>query len=248
MSSDVLIETTVVKAEPKPLTFPAVAEKIAAAAEKYKALTIAGINDRKGLAAVHEARMEVRNARIDVEKTREDLKAESLAYGKRVDAEAKRLTALLAPIEADLVAKEAAIEAEKKRIESAEREAKEKRLRDRLIALQAVQSIAMPSKIEAMTDDEFAAHLGAETAAFELRQAELAAIEAEKQAAEAERQRKLAEEEQARLDALKPVRDKLNAYSDAVAAVEPPDVDADLKERIVEARMAFSLTVEGLAN
>jgi len=63
--------------------------------------------------------------------------------------------------------------------------------------------------------------------------------------AEADR---IAAEEQARLDALKPVRDKLNAYSDAVAAVEPPDVDADLKERIVEARMAFSLVVEGLAN
>lgn len=106
MANDVLIETTVATVEPKNIVFPAVAETIAAAAAKYKALSIAGINDRKGLAA----------------------------------------------------------------------------------------------------------------------------------------------EEQARLDALKPVCEKLIRYSDLIAAVEIPDVDADLKERIVEARMAFSLVVEGLAN
>lgn len=43
-------------------------------------------------------------------------------------------------------------------------------------------------------------------------------------------------------------RRRLNAYSDAVAAVELPDVDAEIQARILEARMAFSLVVEGMAN
>ncbi len=56
--------------------------------EKYMGLTIAGINDRKGYEAVHEARMIVKRARVDVEKTRERIKADVLARGRKIDAQA----------------------------------------------------------------------------------------------------------------------------------------------------------------
>lgn len=44
------------------------------------------------------------------------------------------------------------------------------------------------------------------------------------------------------------IRDSLNRYSDFVASLELPDVDADIKEQIRVARMHFRTVVEGLAN
>ncbi len=52
---------------------------IAEMSERYLPLQIKGIDDTKGLKAVHSARMIVRNHRLRVEKVRKELKAESLA-------------------------------------------------------------------------------------------------------------------------------------------------------------------------
>jgi len=64
---------------------------IALMATAYLPLTIADVNDTEGFKAVHEARMVVKSKRVDVEKVRKELKADALEYGRKVDAEAKRI-------------------------------------------------------------------------------------------------------------------------------------------------------------
>lgn len=91
----------------------------------YMALTVAGVDDRAGCQRVHDARMDIVRRRTSIEKTRKDLKADSLEYGRRVDAEAKRLIALLAPIEEHLGSQEKIVldEITRRREEAARREA-----------------------------------------------------------------------------------------------------------------------------
>lgn len=89
---------------------------IAAMSQEYSNLTISGIEDKDGYKKVHDARMIVSRKRIDVEKKRKELKEESLKFGRAVDAEAKRITAMLKPIEEHLIEEEEKINAEKERI------------------------------------------------------------------------------------------------------------------------------------
>ena len=90
----------------------------------YMALTVRDATDDNGYKIVKSARMEVVHLRGKIEKTRVILKADSLEYGRRVDGEAKRITALLAPIETHLIGQEKIVDDEKARIK-AEIEAKE---------------------------------------------------------------------------------------------------------------------------
>lgn len=85
---------------------------IATLRNDYLPLVIAGKDDKVGLDRVHQARMEVRALRLAVEDKRVELKADSLAYGRAVDAEAKRLTSMLEPIEAHLLGEEERVKAE----------------------------------------------------------------------------------------------------------------------------------------
>jgi len=96
---------------------------IAEMADKYLPLTIKGLDDRKGYAEVHAARMIVRGKRTEVERVRVDLKRDALEFGRKVDAEAKRITALLEPIENHLAEQESVIDRTRERIKNAEIEA-----------------------------------------------------------------------------------------------------------------------------
>jgi len=89
--------------------------------ERYTGLTI---SDREGYDHVRKAIGEVVTLRTGVEKMRKALKADALEWGRRVDAEAKRITAELLSIEQPLKAtkkevddRKAAEKAEKERIE-----------------------------------------------------------------------------------------------------------------------------------
>jgi len=59
----------------------------------------------------------VRGKRIEVEKKRVELKADALAWGKKVQSEANRIFALIEPIENHLMSEEKKAEIEKQRIE-----------------------------------------------------------------------------------------------------------------------------------
>ena len=90
-------------------------------ATKYEGMEIVDI---KSYQAVVAGIREVRGLRIQVENKRKELKKDALAWGRKVDGEAKRITAMLLPIEDQLKGlkeaedeRKAAIRAEKERIE-----------------------------------------------------------------------------------------------------------------------------------
>lgn len=66
---------------------------------------------------VQAALSDLRSARTEIEKRRKELKADSLEYGKKVDAAAKFLTAQIEAIEAPLKASKAAADRKKEAIE-----------------------------------------------------------------------------------------------------------------------------------
>lgn len=68
-------------------------------AVKYQNMAI---TDTASYKAVVSGIGEIRSIRVSVEKRRKELKADALEYGRRLDSEAKRITALLWPIEDNL--------------------------------------------------------------------------------------------------------------------------------------------------
>lgn len=266
---------------------------IATMREQFMPLVIQSPEDKAGAKRVREARLTVKNERIAVEKTRKALKEDALRYGQAVDAEARRITAMLEPIEEHLEAQEQAIAAEVSRRAQAVEIAKREKLRLRMEALAANRSTLLPLDVAAMSDEQFDAELSrsateyqaaqererveaaareearkAEEARMAAARAEQARIAAE-QKAEAERlaaeRRKLDEErasharaeelrlageraaqaerdriareerervaaaahaaaERQRIEAARPVAEKLLAYATAVEAVEVPAV------------------------
>jgi len=63
----------------------------------------------------------VKNSRVAVEKLRKELKADALKFGQTVDAEARRITGLLTPIETHLDEQESAYNTAKEAIKNAAR-------------------------------------------------------------------------------------------------------------------------------
>jgi colicin import membrane protein len=94
--------------------------RIAELKQAYGGLTIAA----NGLDAVKKARAEVRSLRTGLENKRKELKADYLETGRKIDAEAKRLTELLLEVETPLDEEIKKDEAEKERIRQ-EKEEKE---------------------------------------------------------------------------------------------------------------------------
>ena len=130
---------------------------IAAMRDEYMTLAIRDVNDAEGFRVVHSARMVVKNHRVKVEKVRQELKAEALKYGRQVDGEAKRITAMLRPIEDHLTQEEATHEAEKERIRNADRleaEAKAKAKADAEEARIEAEKEAEAARIKKAQDTE----------------------------------------------------------------------------------------------
>lgn len=143
---------------------------IAEMSDKYLPLKINGLNDKEGQKIVRSARLDVKNKRISVEKKRKELKAEALEYGRKVDAEARRITDLLSPIESHLKVEEENIEREKEKIK-AEAEAKRKRMvQERVDKLTAFNAVLNLEAIERATEKEFNEMLNFAMTHFELAQ------------------------------------------------------------------------------
>jgi hypothetical protein len=70
--------------------------------EEYLALTVKSPQDQDGYKSAEVALKKVVRMRTSVEKTRKELKADSVRYGKAVDAEAKRIREAIEPIEEHL--------------------------------------------------------------------------------------------------------------------------------------------------
>lgn len=245
--------------------------QIAATREACAALTA---DTPAGYEAVRQAIAHLRDTRGAIERRRVELKADALAWGRSVDAEAKRFTALLAEIEEPLKAKKAVIDDEKARLK-AEADAERLRVLEAEICAnqerQEAEARAAREAEEARLAEE-RARLDAERAALaeerrqadeaarvarEQREADEAALRAERDALDAERRAVEAEraraereeferqarikaeadaaakveqdridalERQARLDALRPDLEKVDAFTAALRAVPVPKV------------------------
>lgn len=184
---------------------------IAEMSEQYLPLRINGVQDADGAKRVHDARMVVKNSRVGVEKTRKKLNEDSLAWTKAVNGEAKRLTALLEPIETHLEAEEEAFEKERERIKREAAESKQRKLQVRVDAMQRFRATIDVKTLSEMEDADFDAALQkamqddarrcqieaeqeAERKRIEEERAAAQKIEADRIAAEAEARRKADED------------------------------------------------------
>jgi hypothetical protein len=102
---------------------------------QYMPLVVKGIDDKDGLKVVNAARKVVKGYRIDVDKRRKELNADALEYQRRINGEAKRITALLEPIENHLANEEKKIDDEIERIKLEKEQAEAEKLKERISTL-----------------------------------------------------------------------------------------------------------------
>jgi hypothetical protein len=190
MATETLTEpTTVTTVIPYPIADNAIAEM----RTEYMPLVVTDLKDAKQLAVVRAARLAVASHRIAVEKKRKELKEDSLEWGRKVDTEAKRLTALLNPIEQHLIAQESKVAEEKARIEREAAEALRVKIQARVEALLAAGHPVSYEAAGAMSDAVYQEGLATATEAQRVKreqEAERLRLQAEeiaKQKAEAER-------------------------------------------------------------
>jgi chromosome segregation ATPase len=204
-------------------------QAIAKMRARYLPLKIQGVQDSAGAAVIHSARMEVKAKRVEVEKVRKALKADSLEYGRKVDAEAKRITGLLEPIENHLDAQEKIYEAEKERIRNAARlkaESEERARREAEEARIRAEREKEEARLKAIRDAE-EAELAAKRRRLDAERKEMEAkarAEQEKLAAEArkldEERGRLAAAEAARVRAIQDERIRKEAAEQAARETE----------------------------
>lgn len=214
--------------------------EIARMRNEYMGLSIAGLQDKKGFDLVHRARIDVKAKRVEVEKTRKDLKADALEFGRAVDAEAKRITALLEPIENYLAQQEDAITEEVERIKREKRLAEEKRLQDRVSSLTAFGAPIDIALLRTMSDEEFDGRMAIVIAEYDKAEAKKKAdkAEADRIAAEQAREREQREaEDRARLAEEKKVADEARAKAEAeMAEAQRIKREAEAKQAEAEAK------------
>ncbi len=206
---------------------------IAALAEEYLPLQIAGLKDVKGYAKVHHARMDCRSKRVAIEKLRKELKADALKFGRTVDGEAKRLTALLEPIETHLLGQEKVIDDEKERIRT-------EQLRKKVAETKA-KADAEAAEAKRIADEEAARVKAEQDAEKERIRVDRKKLEAETKAAQdkLDAQARVVKAEQDHIAAeQKAARDKIEADRQAIknetarlAAIEANRVQAKELEK-----------------
>lgn len=166
--------------------------KIAEISSQYLSLKIKDVNDREGRKIVSQARIDVKKLIAQVENTRKELKADSLAYGRAVDAEAHRIEGLLLPVKLHLEGEEDRIEHELLRV-------KLSRINERLDIIGSLYPHTRDTWriiIENQTDIEFERQLASALVIHGAELQRLAEIEKSKQA-EVENQKRIKEEQDA---------------------------------------------------
>lgn len=227
-------------------------EDIEAARAKYAELSA---DTPAGYKLVRSAIAEIRTLRTSVEAKRKELKSGALEYGRKVDAVAKQLTALLEDIEAPLKLKKAAVdeerarqkrereEAERRALEEkirAEREAEEARLRaereaeEQRLAEERAALEAERARLEEERAQEEAARRAEQERIDAQRRAEEARLAAERRQLEEERraieeQRRQAETEEAERQA------RIRAEEEAKARADQERLEAEERARRLEA-------------
>lgn len=229
---------------------------IAKMGDQYMEIVVTGPDDAENFKIAHLARMVVKGKRVEVEKCRVTLKADALAYGRKIDTEAKRITALLKPIEDHLIAQERVVTDEKARIEReaeearqakreaeerATREAEEKKMadeRDRLAKIEAEQ------KAERNRLAKIEAEQQAERDRIEAEKRKIAEAEDTKHRAEEMEKAKAEAAERARIETEERVR---REAEEAKEREETARLKAEAERARIEAAMPDAERIEAFA-
>ena len=147
----------------------------AAIAELAEANKDADASTPDGYRGVVQGIASTRALRVSVEATRKDLKKDALAYGRRVDGEAKRITAALLEIEQPLKELKAGVDDEKARVKREAAEAKLEAQRVELEAMKAERDAVIAAERKEI--DEERARLAEERRQIEITREALAAEE-----------------------------------------------------------------------
>ena len=146
------------------------AERIAEMASQYLPLKIAGAVDKQGRGVVHDALMVVKSTIVNVEKVRLKTNEKAQGWIKKNNTEAKRLTALMAPIRDHLQAQRDAHDAEVEAIRAARQREVDARNQGRMDALIAVGAVVELAAVVQMSDETFNSYLALATKAHQERQ------------------------------------------------------------------------------
>lgn len=230
--------------------------KIAQAIEKYGELTVKDINDKIGLAAVHEGRMVFKGMRVMVEKYAKKVREKAVKFQKDVITEEKRVVGLIQVGEDHLADQEnriteeiASIKAEAAAIVAAKILDRQNllfkmgcRLLDGVTFSYSGVAVAEKNKVVIATDDQFAALVqslqevldeeAAEKAEAEKKRLEEQAIILKiQQEQEAERQR--LEAEQAKIKQERKAAEKELAEAQAKLKAQQEELAAD-KQKLID--------------
>lgn len=181
---------------------------IAELRERFTGLTC---NTPQEYEAVRLAISEVRELRVSVEKRRVELKADALEFGRKVDAEAKRITGALASIEDPLKEQKQAVDAEKERVKQAAIEARRLELEAQLRADREAEE----AKLKAVRDAE-EARLAEQRAAIEAERKALDEARAQADADDADRRKREDAERLAEAEKMRVEREAIEADRRAV--------------------------------
>lgn len=141
-------------------------EDINAKLAKYTGLTA---DTPQGYELVRLAIGDLRNARVAIEKRRKELKADSLEYGRKVDAVAKHLTEKIEAIEQPLKAAKATVDDEKARIKAEQEAAAQRVIEEKMRAEREAEEARLKADREALATERAA--LDAQRAELERAQA-----------------------------------------------------------------------------
>ena len=218
-----------------------------AMADQHRGLIINGPDDKDGFKRVHSARMTLKNARVSIEADRKKLKEAALKYGRAVDTEAARLTAIIQPVESALQAQEDDVQAELNRIKEAAEAEKRRILAARCDAFNAL-GVVQPAGLATMSEDTFCKFLNDAKAEYLERKRIEAEQEAARAAERAELDRQRAEQEARQLEIdrqLAEIEAEKRKIADAEAERERAALEAKRKaEAFQQAMQELQLQAE----
>lgn len=152
---------------------------------KADKIKVTDINDKEGMKAAREARLELKNIRVEADKIRAKLKEESLLKGKAIDGMFNIIKFLIVPIEKNLEEQEKFAELqEEKRLN----ELTEKRISE---LSKYVEDVTIYN-VRVMSEEAFNALLDSQKKLFEIKQEELR----KEEEAKIEREKKEREEQE----------------------------------------------------
>jgi hypothetical protein len=217
-------------------------EHIQTLQEQYGALTIKGVEDKEGYKLATDARKLVKNVRTKIEAKRKELKQPFWDMGVAIDAEAKRLTAMVQPIEKHLEEQIKAIDEEALRLRRAEELRRTNLLTEAGFQLagewwRVGNAVLLWTKVMELTDEELTEKLNegrAEVARMASEQ-EAQRLEAERIANERAELARQMEEMEALKRQLAEKEAAIAAYDAAAAQAKEPAATAPTPEQIATA-------------